>query len=202
MFVQGRKIVHGAPTSHHSGSGLAASTIAAAGGGGGGIHHSGGIKLDRKHSLPSAGGHSMIGRDVTAAAASYLAQDSFSFDQLQPHIQAGSNVSGNIPSTSGIGASSGGIIGTGNVHQQGQGPGSSGIGNVSGAGSYPLQHIGAGGSAIAAAASQAIAATQQLTGRRTVNILSHQVLEYFGFVDAFLRDMLSNEHFIISSRLA
>jgi hypothetical protein len=34
---------------------------------------------------------------------------------------------------------------------------------------FPLQHMGAGGSgnAIAVAASQAIAATQQLTGRRT-----------------------------------
>lgn len=102
----------------------------------------------------------MIGRDVAATAASYLGQDSFSFEQLQP-IQPGSNVSGSIQSSSGISANSGGIIGT---SQQPQQPAM----NVSGAGSYPLQHIGAGGSAIAAAASQAIAATQQLTGRRTV----------------------------------
>ena len=44
----------------------------------------------------------------------------------------------------------------------------------SGAGSsttYPLQHMGAGGNAIAAAASQAIAATQQLVpGRRTSSL--------------------------------
>ena len=105
----------------------------------------------------------MIGRDVAATAASYLGQDSFSFEQLQP-IQPGSNVSGNIQSSSGISANSGGIIG---ASQQPQGVGSTAM-NVSGAGSYPLQHIGAGGSAIAAAASQAIAATQQLTGRRTV----------------------------------
>ena len=160
-MIQGRKIVHGNSTSHHSSSGLAASTIAAAGGSAGGIHHSGGIKLDRKH---STGGHSMIGREVAATAASYLG-DSFSFDQLQPHIQAGSNVSGSIQGSPGIGASNGGVIG---ASQQAQVAGGSGIGNVSGAGSYPLQHIGAGGSAIAAAASQAIAATQQLTGRRTV----------------------------------
>ena len=36
--------------------------------------------------------------------------------------------------------------------------------------SYSLHHIGAGGNAIAAAASQAIAATQQLTGRRTSSL--------------------------------
>ncbi len=38
---------------------------------------------------------------------------------------------------------------------------------------FPLQHMGAGGSgnAIAVAASQAIAATQQLTGRRTSRYL-------------------------------
>jgi len=36
--------------------------------------------------------------------------------------------------------------------------------------SYPLQHMGAGGNAIAQAASQAIAATQQLTGRRTSSL--------------------------------
>jgi len=159
----GRKIVHGNSTSHHSSSGLAASTIAAAGGSAGGIHHSGGIKLDRKH---STGGHSMIGRDVAATAASYLG-DSFSFEQLQPHIQPGSNVSGSIQGSPGIGASNGGVIG---ASQQAQVAGGSGIGNVSGAGSYPLQHIGAGGSAIAAAASQAIAATQQLTGRRTASL--------------------------------
>ena len=106
----------------------------------------------------------MIGRDVAATAASYLG-DSFSFEQLQPHIQPGSNVSGSIQGSPGIGASNGGVIG---ASQQAQVAGGSGIGNVSGAGSYPLQHIGAGGSAIAAAASQAIAATQQLTGRRTV----------------------------------
>ena len=200
-MIQGRKIVHGASTSHHSGSGLAASTIAAAGGGGGGgIHHSGGIKLDRKHSLSSAGGHSMIGREVAATAASYLGQDSFSFDQLQPHIQAGSNVSGNIPSSSGIGASSGGIIGAGSIHQQGQAAGSSGVGNVSGAGSYPLQHIGAGGSAIAAAASQAIAATQQLTGRRTVNNVNLRALEILCLIS--LRDSLSNQNFTILFRQA
>ena len=36
---------------------------------------------------------------------------------------------------------------------------------------YPLQHMGAGGNAIAAAASQAIAATQQLVpGRRTSSL--------------------------------
>jgi len=73
---------------------------------------------------------------------------------------------GNIQSSSGISANSGGIIG---ASQQPQGVGSSAM-NVSGAGSYPLQHIGAGGSAIAAAASQAIAATQQLTGRRTASL--------------------------------
>ena len=36
--------------------------------------------------------------------------------------------------------------------------------------SYSLQHIGTGSNAIAAAASQAIAATQQLTGRRTSSL--------------------------------
>lgn len=36
--------------------------------------------------------------------------------------------------------------------------------------SYPLQHMGPGGNAIAQAASQAIAATQQLTGRRTSSL--------------------------------
>jgi inhibitor of growth protein 3 len=35
---------------------------------------------------------------------------------------------------------------------------------------YPLQHMGPGGNAIAQAASQAIAATQQLTGRRTSSL--------------------------------
>ena len=36
--------------------------------------------------------------------------------------------------------------------------------------SFSLQHIGAGGNAIAAAASQAIAATQQLSGRRSSSL--------------------------------
>jgi inhibitor of growth protein 3 len=36
--------------------------------------------------------------------------------------------------------------------------------------SFPLQHIGVGGNAIAAAASQAIAATQQLSGRRSSSL--------------------------------
>lgn len=41
----------------------------------------------------------------------------------------------------------------------------------SGSNTYPLQHMGAGGSAIAAAASQAIAATQQFVpGRRTSSL--------------------------------
>ena len=40
----------------------------------------------------------------------------------------------------------------------------------SAASSYPLQHMGPGGNAIAQAASQAIAATQQLTGRRTSSL--------------------------------
>ncbi len=49
------------------------------------------------------------------------------------------------------------------------GPGASG-GSGSG-GTYPLQHMGAGGNAIAAAASQAIAATQQMVpGRRTSSL--------------------------------
>lgn len=51
---------------------------------------------------------------------------------------------------------------------------SSGIDSSGGAygsnSSYSLHHIGAGGNAIAAAASQAIAATQQLTGRRTSSL--------------------------------
>ena len=166
--------MHGQPSTHLGGSTLAASTIAAASGGGGGLHHGGGIKMDRKHSLPSSGGghHSLIGRDLAATAASYLGQDSFSFDQLQPHIQtSSSSVTGNITGgPSGLGMNSGNVIGhQGGTHQQGQSGSSTNIGNVSGAGSYPLQHIGAGGSAIAAAASQAIAATQQLTGRRTVS---------------------------------
>lgn len=53
-------------------------------------------------------------------------------------------------------------------------PSSSGMMGASAAstsGTYPLQHMGAGGNAIAAAASQAIAATQQLaTGRRTSSL--------------------------------
>ena len=136
------------------------------------MHHGGGIKLDRKHSLPSSAGshHSLIGRDLASVSASYLGQESFSFDQLQPHIQtSSSSVTGNITGgPSGLQMNSGNVIGAGGTHQQGQ-SGSS-TGNVTGAGSYPLQHIGAGGSAIAAAASQAIAATQQLTGRRTVRV--------------------------------
>ena len=157
--------MHGQPTSHLGGSTLAASTIAAAGGGS--LHHPGGIKLERKHSLPVGGGHSMVGRDLAVTAASYLGQDPFSFDQLQPHIQTGSSMTGSIAGPSGLSLNSGSVVGSG-VHQQGQGGSGAAIGHVSGAGSYPLQHIGAGGSAIAAAASQAIAATQQLTGRRTV----------------------------------
>ena len=150
---------------HLGGSTLAASTIAAASGG---VHHGSGIKLDRKLSL--SGTHCMLGRDLAATAASYLTQDTFSFDQLQPHIQAASSVTGNISGGSSMGLNSGNTIGTGSLHQQTQS--GNAIGNVSGAGSYPLQHIGAGGSAIAAAASQAIAATQQLTGRRTVITLN------------------------------
>ena len=46
---------------------------------------------------------------------------------------------------------------------------SSGVGQANNS-SYPLQHMGAGGNAIAQAASQAIAATQQLTGRRTSSL--------------------------------
>ena len=45
-----------------------------------------------------------------------------------------------------------------------------GMGGGLGPNSYPLQHMGAGGNAIAQAASQAIAATQQLTGRRTSSL--------------------------------
>ena len=138
------------------------------------MHHGGGIKLDRKHSLSSSAGshHSMLGRDLAATAANYLGQDSFTFDQLQPHIQTGSSTTtGNISGgPSGLGMNSGNVIGAGGTNQQGQPGSGAGVGNVSGAGSYPLQHIGAGGSAIAAAASQAIAATQQLTGRRTVSV--------------------------------
>ena len=114
----------------------------------------------------------MVGRDLSATAASYLGQDPFSFDQLQPHIQTGSTMAGSMASTSALGLSSGSLAGSGGIHQQGQGGSGTTIGHVPGAGSYPLQHIGAGGSAIAAAASQAIAATQQLTGRRTVIIFS------------------------------
>ena len=148
---------------------MAASTIAAASGGG--LHHAGGIKLDRKHSLPVGvgGNHSMVGRDLAATAASYLGQDPFSFDQLQPHIQT--TVTGGVTGASGLGISNAGgtiVAGTSGIHQQGQSGSGATIGHVSGAGTYPLQHMGAGGNAIAAAASQAIAATQQLTGRRTV----------------------------------
>ena len=106
----------------------------------------------------------MVGRELAATAASYLSQDPFSFDQLQPHIQSGSTMTG----SSGLGLNSG--SGAGSGVQQGHSGNATSMGHVSGAGSYPLQHIGAGGSAIAAAASQAIAATQQLTGRRTVTI--------------------------------
>lgn len=154
----GRKHLHGLPTSYLGGSTLAASTILAASGGGGGLHHAEGIKLDRKQ---LGSGHSMVGRELAATAASYLSQDPFSFDQLQPHIQSGSTMTG----SSGLGLNSG--SGAGSSVQQGHSGNATSMGHVSGAGSYPLQHIGAGGSAIAAAASQAIAATQQLTGRRT-----------------------------------
>lgn len=53
------------------------------------------------------------------------------------------------------------------------GPSSSSLASsttLAGGHTYPLQHMGAGGNAIAAAASQAIAATQQLTGRRTSSL--------------------------------
>ena len=110
----------------------------------------------------------MLGRDLASTAASYLGHDSFTLDQVQPHMQTGSPLVGNISGSSGGGLGSGNVIGSG-LHQQGNLNSGSGMGNTSGAGSYPLQHIGAGGSAIAAAASQAIAATQQLTGRRTVS---------------------------------
>jgi len=163
----GRKLVHGHSISHHGGSTLAASTIAAAGGGIGA--HGNSIKIDRKHSLPTSSVHTMLGRDLASTAASYLGHDSFTLDQVQPHIQTGSPLVGNISGSSGGGLGSGNVIGSG-LHQQGNLNSGSGMGNTSGAGSYPLQHIGAGGSAIAAAASQAIAATQQLTGRRTASL--------------------------------
>ena len=48
-------------------------------------------------------------------------------------------------------------------------PGSSLVADILPSG-FLLQHMGAGGNAIAQAASQAIAATQQLTGRRTSSL--------------------------------
>ena len=166
-----RKHGHSQGTAYYGGSTLAASTIAAASGGG--LHHAGGIKLDRKHSLPMGvgGSHSTAGRELASMSASYLGQDPFSFDQLQPHIQT--TVTGGVTGTSGLNISSPGgtyAAGTSGIHQQGQSGSGAAIGHVSGAGTYPLQHMGAGGNAIAAAASQAIAATQQLTGRRTASL--------------------------------
>ena len=56
----------------------------------------------------------------------------------------------------------------------------------SGTSSYPLQHMGSTGNPIAQAASQAIAATQQLTGRRTSSLkasfeaINHMQTHEFG----------------------
>ena len=113
----------------------------------------------------------MVGRDLASTSASYLGQDPFSFDQLQPHIQT--TVTGGMTGTSGLNISNPGgtlVAGTSGSLQQGQSGSGTTSGHVPGAGTYPLQHMGAGGNAIAAAASQAIAATQQLTGRRTASL--------------------------------